>query len=285
MKARAASRKSDRQNPKYYVVSKSGSQDSLGIYTNWLVCSKHVLNVSRAQYHGVESIEDAVRALEIAGITNPVVFHEGKTYSVDRYRKLQCAASQVTVSNTTSKTQDVKTVIPPENSMSKTMLQDKPLNIADPDETKAKTSVNTKDNHDTEEIKPKVSSTTSDIHQTMNTGISETDTEVLINCTDETSTREVRVADTSIDDITKEDILKSPQNLTSPSPKVNKIKKSVCNTKKKLPSALQYNLTENKLQSQITCLKGTVTKLQMQQEKDSKKFLSILGKLQDSVTN
>ena len=83
----ASSRKVGRQKPRYYVVSRARSAESVGIYTNWLECSKEILHVAGASHHGVSSIEKAVEDLHLAGVTKPVVFQKGKAISVEQYRK------------------------------------------------------------------------------------------------------------------------------------------------------------------------------------------------------
>ena len=69
---------------KFHAVVKADSEEHIGIFTNWTICSKHVLHVSGARYKGTHTLQETIDILHLEGIDFPNIFHKGKVYTIQQ---------------------------------------------------------------------------------------------------------------------------------------------------------------------------------------------------------
>ena len=76
------------RHKKFHAVVKADSDEHIGIFTDWTICSKHVLHVSGARYKGTHSLQEAIDILHLEGIDSPNIFHKGKVYNIQEFSNL-----------------------------------------------------------------------------------------------------------------------------------------------------------------------------------------------------
>ena len=117
-----------RKRSPYHVVTFTSDKSDIGIYTSWLVCKRVTNYVSGATYHGVESLEEALHDMATEGFDSPRIFHDGKIFSKDNFRKSTYYDNTNTPNQGTTTSEGAPNLGPPlDDSLSKLSLLDLPV--------------------------------------------------------------------------------------------------------------------------------------------------------------